>query len=116
MRLPRAALVAATIAFLSTTTADAGPFPTGFAVFGNGDININGNVSGGLVGSNHDVTLGSFDTIDGAAGGGSFLNSLGASTVNGPVTFNGNVTTGGVAYNGAVNATGDVNLGVGYRS
>src|SRR5579859_467715 len=88
---------------LTGSSAVAGPFPGGYAIYGVGDVNINDNVSGGLVGSDHNVTLGSFLTIDGAAGGGSFLNSLGSSTVNGPITFNANVQTGGITYNGAIN-------------
>jgi filamentous hemagglutinin len=106
----------ATVCFLGVSVAQAGPFPTGFAVFGGGDVTINDNVRGGMVGGNQNVTVGSFLTIDGAAGGGSLLNSLGGTTINGPVTFNGNVQTGGNTYNGAINAGGSVTLGAFFKS
>jgi hypothetical protein len=116
MRVLPAILVGSAFFLLSLSEAAAGPFPTGYAIFGGGDVSVNDSVVGGLVGSNNNVTLGSFLTIDGAVGGGSFLNSLGSSTVNGPVTFNGNVQTGGITYNGAINAGGAVNLGAFYHS
>jgi hypothetical protein len=106
------------MAFLFTCTlnANAGPVAAGYAIYGGGDVSVNDNVVGGLVGSNQNVTLGSFDTIAGAVGGGSLLNSLGSSTINGPVTFNGNVQTGGITYNGTINAGGNVSLGSFYTS
>src|SRR5262245_39107713 len=111
----RKTVLALLVCLLTGQQGSAEPL-AGYAVFGNGNVLINSNVSGCLVDRYRDVTLGSFVTIAGATGGGSFLNILGSSTVNGPVTFNGNLLTGGITYNGPINAGGNVSLGAFYQS
>jgi cytoskeletal protein CcmA (bactofilin family) len=95
-------------------TAAADPI-TDFGVFGNKGVSFPGavNVSGGLIGSNKDVLVGTFSHLNGATGGGSFLNGpLGGVTINGPVTFNNNVTIHfSSSVSGPINAGGTVFLG-----
>jgi predicted acyltransferase (DUF342 family) len=95
-------------------TAAADPI-TDFAVFGAQGVSFPGavNVSGGLIGSNKDVFVGTFSQLAGATGGGSFINGpLGGVTVSGPVTFNNNVTINfSSSVSGPINAGGTVFLG-----
>jgi hypothetical protein len=92
-----------------------------FAVFGNSGVTYDGNVSGGLLGSNGDVTLNSFATVSGVAGGGSLSVSGGFDTINGPVSFNHDVSlgtfgviNGNVAAGGNVTVNGTINGNVAY--
>ncbi len=91
------------------------PALAGYAVFSNGDVYINSNINA-TVASNADVTLGSFLTVNGINAGGSLLNSLGSSTINGATTVNDSVYTGGLTFNGPINAGNNVNLGAFYTS
>src|SRR5262245_28924711 len=82
---------------------------TDFGVFGRQGVSFPGavNVSGGLIGSNNDVFVGTFSHLAGATGGGSFINGpLGGVTITGPVTFNNNVT-----INFSSNVSGPINAG-----
>jgi hypothetical protein len=83
---------------------------TDFAVFGNSGVTYSGNVSGGLTGSNGNVSLGAFTTLSGAAGGGSL--NAGGNTINGDVNFNHDVSLGTFGtINGDVAAGGNVTVG-----
>jgi PEP-CTERM motif len=97
--------VALVLAMAHTATAD--PI-TSFAVFGQAGVTLSGTtVTGGLTGSNNNVTANAFTSLTGTTGGGTL--DFNGSAITNTVVFNGGVTIGNfVSGTAPINSLGTV--------